>query len=162
MFPAYDVAMCSDNHAKVCRAHLAALISPAYDVAICIKAKYAEACHTHTHLAAPISPAYNVSPISPAYNMAIYIKAKYAEACHTHLAAPISPAAWRHLSPGDILFAASGVAGSWPDSERTLPPELLVCSLLPTPLWHVSSKTSPQCRNAFLLSPDVSEVRIPV
>ena len=51
----------------------------------------------------------------------------------------MSPAAWRHLSPGDILFAASGVAGSWPDSERVLPPELLVCSLLPTALGHVSS-----------------------
>ncbi len=57
---------------------------------------------------------------------------------HTHLAAPISPAAWRHLSPGDILVA-SGVPGSWPESERTVPPELLACSFLPAALEHVSS-----------------------
>lgn len=57
-----------------------------------------------------------------------------------HLAAPISPAAWRHLSPGDILFAASGVAGSWPDSERAVPPELLACSFLPAVVGHVTAE----------------------
>jgi hypothetical protein len=83
-----------------------------------------------THLAAPTFPAYDV---------AMCIKDKYAEVGETHLAAPMSPAAWRHLSPGDILFAAAGVAGSWPESERTVPPELLVCSLLPTAVGHVIS-----------------------
>ncbi len=51
--------------------------------------------------------------------------------CHeTDLAAPMSPAACRHLSEGDI-FLASGVAGSCPESVRPDPPELLPCSLLP-------------------------------
>ncbi len=121
-----------------------------------------------THLAASIFSAYNIAPISPVYNVAIYIKRRMRcgnihqkEVCNvaiyikkkyatwqyrskrrvylTHLAAPISPAAWRHLSPGDILFAASGVPGSWPESERTVPPELLACSFLPAALEHVSS-----------------------
>ena len=67
------------------------------------------------------------------------IKDKYARVYLTHLAAPISPAAWRHLSPGDILFAASGIAGSWPESERTVPPELLACSFLPAAPWLVNT-----------------------
>jgi len=109
-----DETRCSDNnYAEFCHTHLAAPMFPAHNVAICIKAKYAEAWHTHTHTHARTHT-------------------------HTHLAAPISPAAWRHLSPGDILVA-SGVPGSWPESERTVPPELLACSFLPAALEHVSS-----------------------
>ena len=134
---------CGNMHqsqcAEACHTHLAA---STFSSTRCgnmhqRQSQYANVCRTH--LAAPMSPAYNVDPLSPAYNVETHIKDKYAKVCLTHLAAPMSPAAWRHLSPGDILFAASGVAGSWPDSERTVPPELLVCSFLPTTLGHLSS-----------------------
>ena len=47
------------------------------------------------------------------------------------LATPISPAAWRPFSGGDI-FLVSGVPGSCPEVERCDPPEALADSFLPS------------------------------